>query len=310
MAQTVAAFQRCPRCGNENTADSFACNFCGFRLKIERIEKIRFFRRYEAEWINPYPWYLKILYLFINAPRAFWDINHKRSKAPGGLILLFSSLLYGVMGLAFISHFNFVGIPPLSVFYSLINLSFFISFFIFGISFQFILFAILIWLFTKGANYAVGFSQRLETRFGGLKETQEKYKEAEISPFSIYKGGTMLQLEGSYKFQMMLCAFTPFLLVNAIKALIALIGFPQVNVPTPLDISSIANILDQIFSSGTWAILDIIDAIAIAIWVPILMTLAIRELSNSSTTRVFIPTIIIGVIVAILFYFLRPTLFG
>ncbi|MCK4779242.1 MAG: hypothetical protein KAT57_03600, partial [Candidatus Lokiarchaeota archaeon] len=60
----------------------------------------------------------------------------------------------------------------------------------------------------------------------------------------------------------------------------------------------------------TWAILDIIDAITIAAWVPILMTLAIRELSNSSTTRVLIPTIIIGVIVAILFYFLRPTLFG
>ena len=63
MSQTVAAFQRCPRCGNENTADSFACNFCGFRLKIEKIETVRFFRRYEAEWINPYPWYLKILYL-------------------------------------------------------------------------------------------------------------------------------------------------------------------------------------------------------------------------------------------------------
>ena len=64
MSQTVTAFQRCPRCGNENSADSFACNFCGVRLKTERIENIRFFRRHEAEWINPLPWYLKILYLF------------------------------------------------------------------------------------------------------------------------------------------------------------------------------------------------------------------------------------------------------
>ncbi|MHA2280614.1 MAG: hypothetical protein ACXAC5_07165 [Promethearchaeota archaeon] len=309
MVQTVAAFQRCPRCGNENSADSFACNFCGFRLKIERIEKFRFFRRYEAEWINPYPWYLKILYLFINAPRAFWDINHKRSKAPGFLILLFSSLLYGIMGLAFISHFNFVGIDPFSLFQFGFNISFFASFFIFGISSQFIFFIILIWLFSKGANYAVGFTQKLETRFGGLAETQEKYKEAEISPFSIYKGGTMLQLEGSYKYRMMLCAFSPFLLINAIKALIALVGFPQVNV-TNFTLGSIPGVIDQIISSGTWAILDVIDALTIAIWVPILMTLAIRELSNSSTTRVLIPTIIIGVIVAILFYFLRPTLFG
>ena len=309
MSQTVAAFQRCPRCGNENTAESFACNFCGFRLKIEKIEKINFFRRYEAEWINPYPWYLKILYLFIKPSVSFWDINHKRSKAPGVLILLFSSLLYGVMGLAFLSHFSFPGIEVFSLYQFVFSISFFISFFIFGISFQFIFFAILIWLFTKGANYAVGFTQRLETRFGGFKESQEKYKEAEISPFSIYKGGTMLQLEASYKFRMMLCAFSPFLLVNAIKALIALVGFPSVAVPD-FSIANIAGVLDQIFNSGTWAVLDVIDALTIAIWVPILMTLAIRELSNSSTTRVLIPTIIIGFIVAILFYFLRPTLFG
>lgn len=309
MSQTVASFQRCPRCGNENSTDSFACNFCGFRLKIERIETVRFFRRYEAEWINPYPWYLKILYLFISPPRSFWDINHKRSKAPGGLILLFSSLLYGVMGLAFFSHFSFPGMEAFSLSQFLFSISFFVSFFIFGLAFQFVFFTILIWLFTKGANYAVGFTQRLETRFGGLKESQEKYKEAEISPFSIYKGGTMLQLEASHKFKMMLCAFTPFLLVNAIKALIALVGFPPVAVPD-FSLANITGVLDQIFSSGTWAILDVIDAVTIAIWVPILMTLAIRELSNSSTTRVLIPTIIIGVLIAILFYFLRPTLFG
>ena len=171
-----------------------------------------------------------------------------------------------------------------------------------------ILFAVLIWLFTKGANVAVGFTQRIETRFGGLKETQEKYKEAEISPFSIYKGGTMLQLEGSYKFKMMLCAFTPFLLINAVKILIVLAGFPSVTASTsePYDFS----FFDQMFDSGTWAVLDVIDALTIAIWVPILMTISIRELSNSSTTRVLIPTVIIGVIVAVLFYFLRPNLLG
>lgn len=304
----VASFQRCPRCGNENTAESFACNFCGFRLKIERIENVGFFKRYEAEWIKPYPFYLKILYLFINPGKAFWDINHKRSKAPGGLILLFSSLLYGVIGLAFFSHFDFVTVDPLSIASFLYNLSFFATFFMFGLTFQFIYFAILIWLFSKGANYAVGFTEKLETRFGGLGETKEKYKEAEISPFSIYKGGTMLQLEASYKFKMMLCAFTPFLLINAIKALIVLIAFPTVDVPSTATFD--ATVLDQMFNSGSWAILDVIDAITIAVWVPILMTLAIRELSNSSTTRVLVPTIIIGVLVAILFYFLRPTLFG
>ncbi|MHA2197881.1 MAG: hypothetical protein ACXABO_20035 [Promethearchaeota archaeon] len=313
MSQTVAAFQRCPRCGNENTADSFACNFCGFRLKIERIEKISIFRRVEKEWVNPAPFYMKILWLFIKPNEAFHDINHKRSKAPGGLILLFSSLIYGLMGLAIFSNFN---LPPGSswVLELVFNLSFFATTFVFGLTFQVIFFAILIWLFTKGANYAVGFSQRLETRFGGKMETKEKFAEAEISPFSIYKGGTMLELEGSYKFKMMLCAFAPFLLINTIKALIALFTFPTINIPNLdfilLDPNNPNNIFTQLFNSRTWAILDIIDALTIAVWVPILMTLAIRELSNSSTSRVLIPNFIIGVAVAILFYFLRPTLFG
>lgn len=306
MSQTVAAFQRCPRCGNENTADSFACNFCGIRLKIERIETIRFFRRYEAEWTEPYPWYMKIFYLFVNAPKAFHDINHKRSKAPGWLILLFSSLLYGLMGLAFFSHFNFLFMPPFSFAHFLYSLSFFASFFIFGFCFQLIFFWFLIWISSKGANYAVGFTDKLERRFGGVKEEKEKYKETDVSPFSIYKGGTILQLEGAYKFRMMLCAFTPFLLINAIKILIVLFGFPNADVIFPFDPA----VFDLMLNSNTWLILDIIDALTIAIWIPILMTLAIRELSNSSTTRVLIPTIIIGVLVAILFYFLRPTIFG
>jgi len=212
------------------------------------------------------------------------------------------------MGLAFFSHFNFAGIDTYSLTRLLYNLIFFATFFIFGFITQLIFFAILIWLFTKGANVAVGFTQRLETRFGGLKETQEKYKEAEISPFSIYKGGTMLQLEGAYKFRMMLCAFTPFLLINAIKVLIVLVGFPNVSTSTALPFDD--TIFNQMFASGTWAVLDVIDALTIAIWVPILITLSIRELSNSSTTRVLIPTIIIGVLVAILYYFLRPTLLG
>ncbi|MFX0006106.1 MAG: hypothetical protein ACFFA7_02705 [Promethearchaeota archaeon] len=300
MSQTVAAFQRCPRCGNENTADSYACNFCGFRLKIERIEKIRFFRRYEAEWTGPYHWYMKIFYLFVNAPKAFHDINHKRSKAPGWLILLFCSLLYGLMGLAIFSHVSITGIPPYTFGHFLYGIVFFASFFVFGFCFQLVFFWFLIWAFSKSANYAVGFTDKLEKRFGGLKEEKEKYKETEISPFSIYKGGTMLQLEGAYKFRMMLCAFTPFLAINAIKILIVVLGFPTVN-----DVN-----LDQLFNAPTWAVLDVIDALTLATWVPILMTLAIRELSNSSTTRVLIPNIIIGVIVAIIFYFLRPTLFG
>ena len=298
---SIIHLQRCPRCGNENPADSFVCSFCGNRLKLEFIESLFLFRRIEEIWISPLPWYMKIYYLFRDPPRAFHDINHKRSAAPGYLILLLNSLLWGLMGLAFISHFIFQPISTGFIF----ALSFFIVFFIFGLIFNFIFYTILTWLFIKGANYSVGFSERLETRFGGEKEVKEKYKKSEMSPFSIYKGGTLLQKQEAHKYKMLFCAYAPLLLINAIKILIILVAFPTVKIQTEGDVS-----LTKIFQSPIWAVLDVMDALTIAIWVPILMTLAIRDLSNSSTLRVLISSLIIGGIVAVIVYFLRPTLFG
>lgn len=310
------SFIRCPRCGNENRAEIFSCSFCGKRLRIEKIESLQYFKkifqRIESEWIAPNPWYLNIIYLFIDPSRAFWDINHKRFRAPGYYILFFNSILWGLMGLAFLSHFRFVSVDgdpinPYSASLFPYGLAMFLTFLIFGFLFQAVFYVILIWLFTFGANYAVGFSEKLEDRFG--KERKEKYKESEMSPFSIYKSGTLLQKQAAYKYKMLMCAFAPFLLVNTIKILIILIAFPTVDV----DISSSdfdESVFNAMFRSPVWAVLDVIDALTIAIWVPILMTLAIRELGNTSTTRVLISSLAIGITVSIFFYFLRPTLFG
>ncbi|TFG08444.1 MAG: zinc ribbon domain-containing protein [Promethearchaeota archaeon] len=303
---------RCPRCGNENRADSFQCSFCGKRLRIEKIEKFQFFRRIEEEWVSPAPWYKKIYWLFLDPARAFHDINHERSKAPGYLILLFNTVLWGLMGLAVMAHIQFVSIngkpvSPYSISLIPYGLIMFLTFLIIGFIFQLIFYHVLIWLFSLGANYAVGFSKILEDRFG--KEKEEKYKESEMSPFSIYKSGTLMQRQAAYKYKMLMCAFAPLLLINTIKILIILIALPTVRV----DISSgnfNDSILTKIFSSPTWAVLDVIDALTMAIWIPILMTFAIRELSNSSTFRVLISSFIIGTAVAIFFFFLRPTLFG
>jgi hypothetical protein len=262
------------------------------------------FKRIETEWVSPAPWYVKILWLFINPAKAFHDINHKREKAPGFLILLFNSLLWGLMGLAIISHFT-----PLAYELALIGLGFFIVFFVFGFIFQFIFYSILIWLFTKGANYAVDFSERLETRFGAEKEEERKYTQEDLSPFSIYKGGVLLQKAEANKYQMMLCAYAPFILINLIKVLVLLIGLPTA--PLSIEDTSLTTAAYQIvFSSPVWAVIDVLDALTLAIWVPILTALAIRELSNSSTVRVLISSFIIGTLAAIVLYFMRPTLFG
>lgn len=316
MSTTTSATQRCPRCGNENRSDSYACSFCGKRLRVERIENLSLFRRFEAkEWTHPLPWYLKIYNLFVNPSKAFWDINHKRSKSPGSLILIFNALLYGLFGLAIFSHFNIVSIGdteigPFSLFLFSYNLSFFIAFFMFGLVYYAVFFTLLTWLFTKGANYAVDFSERLESRFGSSKE-QSKYAQEQVSVFSIYKGGTLLQKQESHKYKMLFSAFAPLLLINGIKVIIALVAFPnfQLEITGGFERETL-NLLKGFFNSPVWIAFDILDALVIAIWVPILISIGIRELSNSSTYRVFVSSLIIGVLVAFLYYFLRPNLLG
>ncbi|MGV9171267.1 MAG: zinc ribbon domain-containing protein [Promethearchaeia archaeon] len=314
MSTTAEAIQRCPRCGNENRADSYACTFCGKRLRIEGIEKLPVFKRFEAkEWTHPLPWYLKIYNLFVNPSKAFWDINHKRSKAPGMLILLFNALLYGLLGLVIFSHFRIVAIGenpinPFSIYLFSYYLSFFVSFFLFGLIYYSVFFTLLTWLFTKGANYAVDFSERLENRFGGSK-AGPKYSQEQVSVFSIYKGGTLLQKQESHKYKMLFSAFAPLLLINGIKILIALFAFPTVDLTVDWQEFDMG-IYQTIFDSPVWIAFDILDAFVIAFWVPILISIGIRELSNSSTYRVFISSLIIGVAVAFIYYLLRPNLLG
>ena len=112
MATRVTIRTRCPRCGNEIRADFFVCAFCGKRLRFERIENLSLFKRIESEWTNPNRWYVILLWLFIKPNKAFWSINHRRKSAPGYIILLFNALLFGIMGIAYFSHFNILDIPP------------------------------------------------------------------------------------------------------------------------------------------------------------------------------------------------------
>ena len=101
---------------------------------------------------------------------------------------------------------------------------------------------------------------------------------------------------------MMYCAFAPFLIIYLIEILIILIAFPT----TPIPLSLTPDLFKIIFNSPTWMILYTLDALTIGIWVPILITLAIRELSNSSTLRVLLASLTIGIVVAILVFFIRP----
>jgi hypothetical protein len=207
------------------------------------------------------------------------------------------------MGLALLSHINVMNINPFDTIGFFYSSAVFLAFFGFGFTFYAIFGFVLIWLFIKGANVTVDFSKRLESRFGGKEEEDLKYKETEMSPFSIYKGGTLYQQQ-AFKFKMMFSAFAPLLIIIPIQIIIILVGLPNVAVPNLFTFNS--SMLAPIFNSPTWAVLFLIEGLTIAIWIPILMSLAIRELSNSSTIRPLISSIAVGVAVSILFYFLRP----
>jgi len=310
---------RCPRCGNSPPSGSYVCTFCGKRLRVERIEKFLFFKRYEAEWSNPESFLTKFYLLIINPAKAFWDINHKRDSAPGIFIILFNSLIYGLFGLALFSHFQIIDIngTPVNPYDVTILFGYFLSVYIaflaFGFVYYFLLLIVLSYFFIKGANYSIGFTERLEDRFGKRKDKDKKEKgklAEEASVFSIYKSGTLLQKQEANKYNMLFCAFTPLIITGFIKVLIILIAIPNQQISLPFDFSSYSSVFNTFFQYPTWMVLDILDAIVLIVWIPMNMTIAIRELANSSTYRVYLSSVSIGIITAIIFFLLKPTILG
>jgi len=237
----------------------------------------------------------------VNSPRAFWDINHKRKKAPGTLIFFLIVLLYSFVWMTLFFHLNIPGIIPIqnTVLVPWIG---FLTGFIFGLIYHLLFFRILIWLFTKGANYAVDYSKKLESRFGKKKKEEvEKYDEAYMSPFSIYKGG-VLQQQQANKNKMMFCAFIPFMITYFIELIIISIGF--LGKTFTIDETGLKALFG--INASVWVAIYTIEALTIMLWVPSLMAIAIRELSNSSTYRVLISSYVVGIIVAIFYFFMRP----
>jgi hypothetical protein len=295
--------------------EDFVCIYCSARLKEERIEKIKIFRRIEENWTNPESkGWKRLLLVFTNPSRAFWDITHYREKIGSFKIIPIIALLFGLLGVVSVSHFDFSVsslVPPaLSVF--LFYLSTFLMFFLFGLIYYtiFILFSSL--LFSFGANQSINLSKQMKLRYGGRKKDKEG-EEGE-------KTKTMIEAEGGYtaelpeyltteskKTAITLYAFAPLLVSLIISVLIAWIALPSV----PVDFYMVLNpgILDGFVNSAVWGIIDWIQIIILIGWVPILMSIALRDIANASTTRVYISSLIVAVLISLVVYFSRSTLF-
>ncbi|TFG18482.1 MAG: hypothetical protein EU530_09235 [Promethearchaeota archaeon] len=300
---------RCVKCGNEVNKEDFVCIYCNARLREEKIEKISYFRRVTDEkWVSPEKGWRRFLLVFTNPSRAFWDIVRYREKIGSWVkVLLLSAVIYGFYGLAIFIHLRTGGIVGQFYLRLLNGLSAYFMFFIFGFLYCFLVYMISIQLFSIGANFSIGLKSQLQLRYGKRKEKKEDEQ----------KSTTMLEAEGIYptalpshltaqkskKIAIMLWGFAPMLLAYAVSTILLFVFLPVEDVSSPITVADFADITNSL----VWGVTDWIQVIVLIGWVPITMTIAIRELVNASTFRVYLSCLIVAILLGFLLYFFRPS---
>ena len=166
-----------------------------------------------------------------------------------------------------------------------------------------------------GANFSTNINNLINVRYGKNNKTETgpeaiKPSTAQATPQSMTDQLTPKKLS---KNGTMFYAYAPLLLVNLLVFVILLIGLSFTNVTLPdtasiTQVSDVDSLLAPIFSLSIWGIIDILQIITLSIWIPITMSIALRDLANSSTTKLLISCVIIGVLVSFFAYMLRPTL--
>ena len=336
---------RCPKCGHESDLEEYLCSNCQYRLKMEPIEKIPFFRRKDTKWFKADNSLKRIFWVITNPARAFWDIKHKKEDKGPFLIKLFAGLMVGLWAMAIHWHLpitlyqgqTLTGLTFTTTSYDMgtwwvafyQGLPVFLTFFLFG----FIYYSILFWFFNLFFSLAANFSVQLDTvlivRFniqtskssliemlGGValrnKLESQKSQPTMESAQNTQKNEYMVKIKQTGKYFMMNYAYAPIVVINFIGFLILLIVLPiqEVSDTTVMgdNPEDLAAIMGAIFASPAWAIIDVMQIITIGVWIPITMAIALREIANTNTTKLLIGNIIVGMVLAYMIYFLRPTL--
>jgi hypothetical protein len=300
------------KCGNEVNKEDFRCIYCSARLREEKIEKISYFKRVTDEkWTTPIKGWRRFYLVFRNPSRAFWDIVHYRKKIGSWFkVYVLSALVYGLFGLAIYVHIRKEG----WTFYArMVNgLTAYLLFAIFGLIYFFLLYMVSIQLFSIGANYSINLKSQIKLRYGKRepkKEEDDKEKtQTMIEAEGILPLPTHLTAQKSKKIGIMLWGFAPYLLSLAVSAIILFVALPPVGPITVVpDISEFQTFFQLIASSGVWALTEWIQVISLIIFVPITMSIALRELVNASTLRVYLSCVIVSILLGFLVYFFRPS---
>ncbi|MBN2155612.1 MAG: hypothetical protein JW776_06190 [Candidatus Lokiarchaeota archaeon] len=300
---------RCVKCGNEVNKEDFVCIYCNARLREEKIEKIPYFRRVTDEkWTSPIKGWNRFYLVLRNPSRAFWDIVHYRENIGSWFKVYFlSAVIYGLFGLALFVHVR----TGFTIYSRILNgLSAYMLFFLFGLVYFFLFYMISIQLFSIGANYSINLKSQLKLRYGERKSKKEDEE----------KTTTMLEAEGIYptalpshltaqkskKISIMLWGFTPFLIALALSAIVLIIS-GGLSSQTINSAGELPAVLASFAQSIVWGITDWIQVIVLIGAVPITMSIALRELVNASTFRVYVSCLIVSLLLGLVLYFFRPS---
>ncbi len=310
---------RCSSCGAESDLEEYVCSNCDYHIKTERIGEIPFlsyiFKRPEKKWYKPDNRIIRLAKTIYNPAWAFHDINHKKNSGTF-IILLLNAFFQALWGVAINIHVKNSDMDFLVK--TLNGLAIFLSLFIFLFIFYSILFKIYDLSFSLASNFSVQLDGILAIRFniqtkkGSLKELMSGKKriQSQISEDTIRLEGAkqkkpLKKIKQTGKYKIMRYAYTPTIIINFLGFLLLLVGLPTINVSSA---GSLPTALESMFSSFVWTIIYLLEALTILIWIPALVSLALREIGNTNTTKLLIGNIIIGFILCFLLFLLRPAI--
>ena len=235
-----------------------------------------------------------------------FDIN-KKKKSGTILILLINAFFFGLWGVAINIHVTVANMPSMQKFLN--GFAIFLVLFIFSILYYSIIFWVYDLSFSLASNFSVQLDGILAIRFniqtkkGSLKELMsgKRRLQSQISEDTIKLEGAkqkkpLKKIKKTGKYKIMRYAYTPLIIINFVGFLLLLVSLPT------RGYSQIADL----FNSPVWTIIYILEALTLMVWIPALVTLALREIGNTNTTKLLIGNVIIGVLLAFLLILLRP----
>ncbi len=319
---------RCPTCGYETeVVEEYVCSNCGYIIQREPIERIPIFARREEKWYKPQSTLKRIYNVITNPAKAFWDINHKKQDKGPLLIKIFMAITLGLLGFAIHLHVNVGSYNPGGSAFpwgrALQGIPVFLVYFLLGIVYYYLLFWFYNFCFSLAANFSVRLDDTLRIRYNvfeegfrmldvlsgkRLREEMQQTKQGPTMESVKEKGEMLTKIKQTGKPEMMYYAYSPLILINLVSSIIALVALPTASVSSGGNYSAMLTALNTITSSGVWGVIDALNLFTLAFWIPITMSLAMREIGNTNTTKLLIGNIIMGVILAYVLYFLRPTL--